>query len=247
MTVSKNETDEQFSRSEKLLGSQGIERLRRAKIAVFGIGGVGGFACEALARAGVGGFLLVDNDTVSRSNLNRQIIALRSTLGEYKTDVMRCRIHDICPETAVEVSHTFLLPENAGEFDFAAFDYIIDAVDTVTAKLEIISRAKSCGVPVISSMGAGNKLGLSPFKVADISKTTVCPLARVMRQQLKKRGINNVKAVYSEEPPLTPDDSKRDCEHGRSVPGSLSFVPSMAGLVLAGEVIRDLAGISDPA
>lgn len=241
MAISQSDLKEQFSRTERLIGAQGVERLRGARVAVFGIGGVGGFACEALARSGIGAFLLVDNDVVSRSNLNRQIIALNSTIGRFKTDVMRDRIADISPDTRVEVSHSFLLPENADEFDFSAFDYIIDAVDTVTAKLEIISRAKACGVPVISSMGAGNKLGREPFKVADISKTSVCPLARVIRQELKKRGIKNVKAVYSEEQPLTPADSVR--ENGRSIPGSLAFVPSMAGLTLAGEVVRDLAGL----
>lgn len=235
---------EQFVRTEMLLGVDGVERLRNARVAVFGIGGVGGYVCEALARSGVGTLGLIDNDVVSLSNLNRQIIALHSTVGQFKTDVMRDRILDINPDADVRVFHQFLLPENADEFPFADYDYIVDAVDTVSAKLEIICRAKSLGIPVITSMGAGNKLDGSGFKVADISKTSVCPLAKVIRLELKRRGIKGVKAVYSEELPRKPIEGICDeLPQGsrRSTPGSLAFVPSAAGLVIAGEVVRDIA------
>lgn len=235
---------EQFVRTEMLLGVDGVERLRNAHVAVFGIGGVGGYVCEALARSGVGTLGLIDNDVVSLSNLNRQIIALHSTVGQFKTDVMRDRILDINPDADVRVFHQFLLPENADEFPFADYDYIVDAVDTVSAKLEIICRAKSLGIPVITSMGAGNKLDGSGFKVADISKTSVCPLAKVIRLELKRRGIKGVKAVYSEELPRKPIEGICDEPpqgSRRSTPGSLAFVPSAAGLVIAGEVVRDIA------
>ncbi len=235
---------EQFVRTEMLLGVDGVERLRNARVAVFGIGGVGGYVCEALARSGVGTLGLIDNDVVSLSNLNRQIIALHSTVGQFKTDVMRDRILDINPDADVRVFHQFLLPENADEFPFADYDYIVDAVDTVSAKLEIICRAKSLGIPVITSMGAGNKLDGSGFKVADISKTSVCPLAKVIRLELKRRGIKGVKAVYSEELPRKPIEGICDEPpqgSRRSTPGSLAFVPSAAGLVIAGEVVRDIA------
>lgn len=241
---------EQFVRTEMLLGSDGLDRLMNARVAVFGIGGVGGYVCEALARSGVGVLGLVDNDTVSLSNLNRQIIALHSTIGKFKTDVMRDRILDIDPDAQVRVFHQFLLPENADQFPFADYDYIVDAVDTVSAKLEIICRAKALGIPVISSMGAGNKLDGSGFKVADISKTSVCPLAKVMRLELKRRGIKGVKAVYSEEIATQPIEgicTEPPQGSRRSTPGSLAFVPSAAGLVIAGEVIRDIASTPEVA
>lgn len=225
-----------FERSERLLGKDAVEALGQKTVAIFGIGGVGGYAAEALARTGVGTLHLIDRDTVSESNLNRQIIALHSTIGKYKTEVMRDRVLDINPKAEVCVHNCFFLPENAGNFDFTAYDYVVDAVDTVTAKLEIIERAKSAGVPVISSMGAGNKLDACAFEVADIADTSVCPLARVMRRELKKRGIRGVKVVYSQEKPM-----KTSAE--QAVPGSVAFVPSVAGLILAGEVIRDLSGM----
>lgn len=225
-----------FERSERLLGKDAVEALGHKTVAIFGIGGVGGYAAEALARTGVGTLHLIDRDTVSESNLNRQIIALHSTIGKYKTEVMRDRVLDINPKAEVCVHNCFFLPENAGNFDFTAYDYVVDAVDTVTAKLEIIERAKSAGVPVISSMGAGNKLDASTFEVADIADTSVCPLARVMRRELKKRGIRGVKVVYSQEKPMKPPAEQ-------AVPGSVAFVPSVAGLILAGEVIRDLSGM----
>ena len=235
-----------LSRTELLIGTEGIDRLQRSHIAVFGIGGVGGFAAEALARAGIGALDLIDSDTVSLSNLNRQIIATRETIGRYKTEVMADRIHTIDPELKVRVFNCFYLPETADQFDFTQYDYVVDAVDTVTAKLEIILRAREAGVPVISSMGAGNKLDPSRFRVADIYQTSVCPLAKVMRRELKKRGVTELKVVYSTEPPVSPKGPASEAPSAgrRSVPGSISFVPSAAGLVLAGEVIRDL--IRDP-
>ena len=238
--------EEQFVRTALLLGEEGVARLKRAKVAVFGIGGVGGFAVEALARAGVGAFLLVDSDRVCVSNINRQIIADWNTVGRYKTKVMQERIASVNPNAEVETRECFFLPENADSFDFSGWDYIVDAVDTVSAKLEIIVRAKEAGVPVISCMGAGNKLDPTRFEVADLYETSVCPLARVMRRELKKRGIDSCKVVYSREEARTPLDgllSQEESGGRRSVPGSVSFVPSVAGLVAAGEVIRDLAGI----
>lgn len=235
---------EQFSRTRMLLGDEGMDRLRRARVAVFGVGGVGGYAIEALARSGVGFLTLVDKDTVSVSNLNRQIIALHSTVGRYKTEVMRERILDICPDIKVEIHNCFFLPENAGEFDFSQYDYVVDAVDTVTAKLEIILRAKAARIPVISAMGAGNKLDPGLFCVADIYHTEMCPLARVMRRELKKRRVDGLKVVYSPEPPRTLHQADGDKTERRTAPGSTAFVPSVAGLMLAGEVIRDLAQIN---
>ena len=235
----------QFSRTQLLLGKEGIDRLAEAKVAVFGIGGVGGYVVEALARSGVGSFVLVDDDKVCLTNLNRQIIATRSTVGKYKTDVMRDRILDI------------YLPENADEFDFSKYSYVVDAVDTVTAKLEIIMRAKEAGTPVISSMGAGNKLDPTKFQVADIYDTTICPLARVMRRELRKRNVKNLKVVYSTEKSIRPLEdmsiscrtncicppgAKHKCTERRDIPGSVAFVPSVAGLIIAGEVVKDLAG-----
>jgi tRNA A37 threonylcarbamoyladenosine dehydratase len=235
---------EQFSRTERIFGAEAMERLHHSRVAVFGVGGVGGYAVEALARSGVGTLDLIDNDTVCLSNLNRQIIALHSTVGQYKVDAAAARIRDICPETVVNAHRCFFLPETAEQFDFAQYDYVIDAIDTVKGKIEIIMRAKAAGVPVISSMGAGNKLDPSAFRVADIYKTKVCPLARVMRYEMRKRGVKSLKVVYSEELPVTPAASAEDAESARrSIPGSTAFVPSVAGLILAGEVIRDLAGL----
>ena len=234
---------DQFSRSRLLLGETGIDKLKDAKVAVFGVGGVGGYVVEALARTGVGHFVLVDNDTVCLTNINRQIIATHSSVGKYKTEVMRERILDINPEAEVEVRNCFFLPENADEFDFSQYSYVVDAVDTVTAKLEIIMRAKAMGVPIISSMGAGNKLDPTKFAVADIYKTSMCPLAKVMRLECKKRGIKKLKVVYSTEPAMTPISEASDepvAAGRRSTPGSVAFVPSVAGLILAGEVIKDL-------
>lgn len=229
----------QFERTALLLGEAAVEKLAEARVAVFGVGGVGGYAVEALARSGVGKFVLTDSDTVSESNINRQIIATHRTVGRYKTEVMKDRILEINPEAQVEVRQCFFLPENADSFDFASYSYVVDAVDTVTAKLEIIMKAKAAGVPVISSMGAGNKLDASGFKVSDIYDTRVCPLARVMRRELKKRGIDSLKVVYSEEEPQKP--LAEISEGGKRVlPGSVAFVPSVAGLVLAGEVVKDL-------
>lgn len=235
----------QFSRTELLIGDEGVRKLKDAKVAVFGIGGVGGFAVEALARSGIGHFVLIDNDTVSLTNLNRQIIALHSTIGKYKTEVMKQRIEDINPNADVEVHNCFFLPENKDDFDFSNYSYVIDAVDTVAAKLSIIEESKKYNVPVISSMGAGNKLNPAMFEISDISKTSVCPLAKVMRYELKKRGIKNVKVVYSKEEPLKPlfDISKEETTSKRATPGSISFVPSVAGLILASEVIKDIAEI----
>ncbi|MBQ8657521.1 MAG: tRNA threonylcarbamoyladenosine dehydratase [Clostridia bacterium] len=230
-----------FLRTELLLGATGIEKLKEANVAVFGIGGVGGFVTEALARSGVGALTLVDNDTVSETNLNRQIIALRSTIGKYKTQVMKERIQDINPDCKVEALNLFYTPETAGELDFSNFDYIVDAIDTLSGKLTIIENAKKANVPVISSMGAGNKLDPTAFEVADISKTSVCPLARAMRRELKKRGIEKLKVVYSKEQPITVGSTGEALPEGKkSIPGSVAFVPSVVGLIIAAEVIKDL-------
>lgn len=234
---------EQFARTALLLGEEGIHKLNRSRVAVFGIGGVGGYTVEALARSGVGHFLLVDNDKVALSNLNRQIIATLDTVGKYKTRVMKERILSINPQAEVETRECFFLPENADEFDFSSFDYVVDAVDTVAAKLELVVRAQKAGVPVISSMGAGNKLDPTRFEVADIYQTSVCPLARVMRRELKARGVKGLKVVYSREEPRTPAKSPLEEDKAsarRSIPGSIAFVPSVAGLIAAGEVIKDL-------
>lgn len=230
---------ETFIRTELLLGEDGVAALQRARVAIFGIGGVGGYVAEALARSGVGAFVLVDRDVVSISNINRQIIATTRTVGKPKAELMRDRILEINPEARVEVRNCFFLPENAAEFDFTAYSYVVDAVDTVTAKLEIVTRAGEAGVPVISSMGAGNKLDPTRFEVADIYETSVCPLARVMRRELKKRGVDRLKVVYSREEALTPKQILSD-ESKRVIPGSVAFVPSVAGLILAGEVVKDL-------
>ena len=239
---------EQFVRTEMLLGADAMDKLKNAYVAVFGIGGVGGYVVEALARSGVGKFDLIDNDTVALSNINRQIIATHSTVGKYKVDVMKERILDINPKAEVTVHKCFYLPENADEFDFTKYSYIVDAIDTVTAKLELIVRAKEAGVPIISSMGTGNKLDPTQLEVTDIYKTSVCPLARVMRTELKKRGIQKLKVVYSKEQPMKvqkKDTEKINSENtGRikDVPGSVAFVPSVAGLIIAGVVMNDIKG-----
>ena len=231
---------EQFKRTELILGSEAMDRLKNSRVAVFGIGGVGGYVTEALARTGIGALDIIDTDTVALSNINRQLIATMSTLGIYKVDAMKERIADINPHTRVEAYKCFFLPENQDEFDFTKYNYVVDAVDTVTAKLAIITKAKEAGVPVISSMGAGNKLHPEMFELTDISKTSVCPLAKVMRTELKKRGITDVKVVYSKEVPIKPTETI-NTEGKRQTPGSIAFVPSVAGLIIAGEVIRHLA------
>ncbi len=230
--------DEMFSRTALLLGERAVKTLSEKHVAVFGLGGVGGFAAEALARAGVGRLTIVDNDTVSASNLNRQLLALRSTVGRKKTDVMRARLLDINPALDVIVRDTFFLPENADTFRFSDYDYVVDALDTVAGKIALAVCAKEAGVPIIASMGAGNKLDPTRFEVADLAKTSVCPLARVMRRELRLRGIEHMKVVYSREPAQKPQGDLPDGE--RPVPGSVSFVPGAAGLILASEVIRDL-------
>lgn len=235
-----------FSRSELLLGTEALETLRRSRVAVFGVGGVGGYAVEALARSGVGELHLVDNDTVSLTNINRQIIALHSTVGRAKVDVMRERVLDINPDCRVFTYNTFFTPETAGDFDFTRFDYVADAIDTVSGKIQITVSAREAGVPVICAMGAGNKLDPTRFEVAALEKTSVCPLARVMRRELKKRGISGVKVVYSKEEPTAPrGEVETDAvfETRRQTPGSLPFVPAAAGLVLASAVVYDLIGI----
>lgn len=236
-----------FSRTERLLGPAALDTLRHSRVAVFGIGGVGSYAAEALARSAVGRFLLVDADLVCPTNLNRQIIALHSTLGRPKVEVMAERIHDINPVARVETRQTFYLPENADQTDLSAFDYVVDAIDTVSAKVELAVRAQQAGVPLISCMGAGNKLDPTRFEVADLFDTAVCPLCKVMRKELKERGVTALKVVYSREAPLTPrEDAAAEPaapgsgKSGRRMPGSIAFVPSVAGLILAGEVVRDL-------
>ena len=236
--------EDQFVRTELLLGSDAMRILGKSKVAVFGVGGVGGYVTEALARSGVGTFELIDRDVVSVTNLNRQIIATWKTIGRDKTEVMAERIRDINPEAEVTLRKCFYLPETADQFDFTRYDYVVDAVDTVTAKIEIILQAQRAGVPVISSMGAGNKLDPSAFEVADIYKTSVDPLARVMRRELKKRGVKKLKVVYSKEAPIKPlGQIEADPEAGRKdVPGSSAFTPSAAGLLIASEVVKDLIG-----
>ena len=245
----------QFSRTELLFGKEAMDKLAGSKVAVFGIGGVGGYVCEALVRSGVGAFDLIDDDKVCLTNLNRQIIATRSTVGKYKTDVMRERMLDINPKVNVEVHKCFFLPENADDFPWDSYDYVVDAVDTVTAKIALVMKCKEKNIPIISSMGAGNKLDGSQFKVADIYKTKVCPLAKVMRRELKKRGVKKLKVVYSEEIPtrpiedmaiscrnncICPPGAEHKCTERRDIPGSVAFVPSVAGLIIAGEVAKDL-------
>jgi tRNA A37 threonylcarbamoyladenosine dehydratase len=233
---------ERFSRTEMLLGAEALEKLASSRVAVFGVGGVGGYVVEALARSGVGALDLIDSDTVAESNINRQIIALGSTVGQYKVDAAAARVHDINPDCKVTVHRCFFLPETAGRFDFSLYDYVADAIDTVAGKLQIIEQAKAAGTPIISSMGAGNKLDPTRFEVADIYSTSVCPLAKVMRRECKARGIDSLKVVYSREPAITPLGAPSDAHQGgrRSTPGSISFVPSVAGLIMAGEIIKDL-------
>ena len=249
----------QFSRTELLLGKDGMARLKAARVAVFGVGGVGGYAVEALARSGVGAIDIIDDDKVCLTNLNRQIIATRKTIGRPKVDVAAERIKDINPDCVVTAHKTFFMPDTADSFDFTKFDYVIDAIDTVTGKIELIMQAERANVPIISCMGAGNKLDPTKFEVADIYATSVCPLARVMRRELKKRGIQKLKVVYSTEEPLRPDDNAeiscknhcvcppgtaRKCTERRDIPGSTAFVPAVAGLILAGEVVKDISAAS---
>jgi len=238
----------EFSRTELLIGQAALEKLQNSRVAIFGVGGVGGYVCEALVRSGVGHFDLIDNDTVSLTNINRQIIALHSTIGKLKVDVMKERMLDINPDVDVSVHPCFYLPETADQFDFSNYDYVVDAIDTVTGKIEIIVQADAHQVPVISSMGAGNKLNPGMMEVSDIYKTSVCPLARVMRRELKKRHIKHCKVVYSKEKAIQPSQASlekygADSEENftkKSIPGSTAFVPSVAGLILASEVIKDL-------
>ncbi len=234
--------DEKFIRTGLLLGEEGLNRLARARVAVFGVGGVGRHTVEALVRSGVGKLDLIDKDVVSLSNINRQIIATARTVGQYKTEAMKERILEINPQAEVAIHNCFFLPETAKEFDFGVYDYVVDAVDTVTAKIELAVQAQKAGVPIISSMGAGNKLDPGQFEVADIYSTSVCPLARVMRRELRKRGIEKLKAVYSKEEPRRPR-TELPKEAGKVIPGSIAFVPSVAGLMIAGEVIRDLCSV----
>lgn len=232
-----------FSRTQMIFGEEAMQRLYGARVAVFGVGGVGGHVVEALARSGVGAIDLIDDDTVNLTNLNRQIIALRSTLGQYKVDAAKARILDVNPDCKVTAHRMFFTPETADAIDFTQYDYVVDAIDTVSGKLEIIVRCKNAGVPVISCMGAGNKLDPTAFEVTDITKTSVCPLARVMRRELKKRGVEHLKVVYSRETALTPlpdPDAVQDAGTRRSVPASNAFVPAVAGLIAAGEVIKDI-------
>lgn len=249
---------DQFSRTQLLYGAEAMERLASARVAVFGIGGVGGYVVEALARSGVGALDLIDNDEVCASNLNRQIIATTKTIGRYKVDVAEERIHDINPDCIVRTYKTFFLPETKDQFNFSDYDYVVDAIDTVTGKLTIIEMAKEANIPVISSMGAGNKINPAMFEVADIYETSICPLAKVMRHECKKRGIRDLKVVYSKEKPIQPqaDTSKSENDNNtvsqettgrdskrRAIPGSTAFVPSVVGLIIAGEIINDITGI----
>lgn len=241
---------EQFLRTGMLLGEDAIDRLNRSRVAVFGLGGVGGYAVEALARSGIGKLDLIDSDRISASNINRQILALHSTVGMYKVEAAKARVLDIHPGCEVRTYPVFYGPDTAQQFDFSQYDYIVDAIDTITAKLELIARAKAAGTPIISSMGTGNKLDPTRFQITDLAKTSMCPLARVMRKECHKRGIDHVKVLYSQEDALTPLDENGNPVPGpegstrRSTPGSIAFVPSAAGLIIAGEVIRDLTDIS---
>ena len=235
--------NEQFLRTAMLLGSEAVERLQKARVAVFGIGGVGGYTVEALARSGIGQLDVIDNDTVSISNINRQILATHSTVGMPKVEAARQRILDINPNCQVRTHQVFYTPETAPQFDFAEYDYIVDCIDTVTGKLALVERAMEAGTPVICCMGTGNKLDASAFQVADISRTTMCPLARIMRKELGKRGIKHLKVVFSQEEALTPTGWEEEAAAlgKRQIPGSVAFVPGAAGLILAGEVVKDIA------
>ena len=237
---------DQYSRTRLLLGETAMEKLKNARVILFGLGGVGGYVAEALARSGVGHMTLVDDDTLSITNINRQLLATHSTVGQHKVDAAAERIRSIDPTIAVRTYKTFYLPENAAEFDFSQYDYVLDAIDTVTGKLALIAQAKAAGTPVISCMGTGNKLDACAFRVADISKTSGCALARIMRKECAKRGIKGVKVVYSEELPVQQDlsveiEPQREGSTRRSTPGSVAFVPAVAGLIMAGEVIKDLS------
>ena len=247
----------QFSRTQLLLGKEAMDALSASRVAVFGIGGVGGYVCEALVRSGVGAFDLIDDDKICLTNLNRQLIATRSTVGKYKVDVMEARMKDINPNVDIRTHKCFFLPENADEVPFSEYDYVVDAVDTVSAKLSLAVKAQEAGVPIISSMGAGNKLDATAFRVADIYKTSMDPLARVMRRELKKRGVKKLKVVYSQEQPIRPIEdmsiscrthcicppgAKHKCTERRDIPGSTAFVPSVVGLIIAGEIVRDISG-----
>lgn len=248
----------QFSRTQLLLGEEAMEVLKQSRVAVFGVGGVGGYTVEALARSGIGAFDLIDDDKVCLTNLNRQIIATRKTVGKYKVDVMKERILEINPNADVQVHKCFYLPETAKDFDFTKYSYVVDAIDTVTAKIDLVLRAQEAGVPIMSSMGAGNKLDPTQFKVADIYKTSMCPLAKVMRRELKKRNVKHLKVVYSTEKSrrpiedmsiscrahcICPPGAKHKCTERRDIPGSVSFVPSVAGLIIAGEIVKDLTNV----
>ncbi len=248
----------QFSRTELMFGKEGMEKLQNSRVAVFGIGGVGGYTVEALARSGVGSFDLIDDDKVCLTNVNRQLIATRKTVGKYKVDVMKERILEINPKAIVNTHQCFYLPNNADEFDFTQYDYIVDAIDTVSAKIELILRAQEKNIPIISCMGAGNKLDPTRFEITDIYKTSVCPLAKVMRKELKVRGVKKCKVLYSKEPArkpiedmaiscrsncICPPGAERKCTDRRQIPGSNAFVPSVAGLIIGGEVIKDITGI----
>lgn len=245
----------EFSRTELLLGAEGVDKLRNSFVAVFGVGGVGSFTVEALVRSGVGNIAIIDDDKVCLTNINRQLIATRKTVGKNKVEVMRDRILEINPKVNVEIHQTFYTKDNADEFDLSKYTYVVDAIDTVSSKLTLIERAKSCNTPIISSMGAGNKLDPTKFQVTDIYKTSICPLARAMRSELRKRGIESLKVVYSQEPALKPIENEEDncsnkcicpsgtqrkCTVRRQIPGSVAFVPSVAGLIIAGEVIKDI-------
>ena len=233
--------ESQFSRTELLLGEKSVEKLAKKRIAVFGVGGVGGFVCEGLVRAGIGEIDIIDKDTVAVSNLNRQLIALHSTVGQNKVDVLEKRLKDINPKLILRKYKCFFLPETSDNFDFKQYNYVVDAIDTVTGKIELVLKAEEAGVPIISAMGAGNKLDPTAFQVADIYKTSVCPLARVMRRELKKRGIEKLKVVYSKEEPVKPVFAEGE----ETVPGSVSFVPSVMGLIIAGEIVKELLSLSD--
>ena len=231
---------DKFSRTKMLLGEKAIEKLKNSTVAVFGIGGVGGHTAEALIRSGIGTLHIIDNDTINITNINRQIFATSENIGQLKTESAKKRLSEINPDAVIITHNMFFLPHNSAEFDFSGIDYIVDAVDTVSAKIELIMQAKKHNIPIISSMGTGNKLDPTQFKVSDIYKTKVCPLARVMRYELKKRGIKSLKTVYSEEKPITPENYDNEETSKRATPGSTSFVPSVAGLIIAGEVIKDL-------
>lgn len=247
----------QFSRTQLIFGKEAMDKLANSRVAVFGIGGVGGYTVEALVRSGIGAIDIIDDDKVCLTNINRQIFATRKTVGKYKVDVAEERILDINPDIKVTKHRTFYSPETASEFDFSQYDYVVDAIDTVTGKLELVENAKKCGTPIICSMGAGNKVDASAFEVTDIFKTSVCPLAKVMRYELKRRGIKHLKVVYSKEQPVKPvedmaiscrshcvcpPDTARKCTQRRQIPGSTAFVPSTVGLIIAGEVVKDLIG-----